>query len=194
MNRVFGEFEESTVDRETELLTLKFSPNSVPLKQRWRNNGLSADFMADYVTTFFPYTKDDIASQNRQNEIKSAVNYIANELLENAMKYSSEMKEYPIEIHLLLEKDKIVFYETNTASKKDIDAFVSYIENLEKKGATALYFERLEKMAVDGLEEGSGLGYATMINDYNAKLSWSFVEVNKDFTTVTTMVKFETNI
>ena len=37
-----------------EYLTLVFSPVSVPLRSRWRNNGLSADFLGDYVTTFLP--------------------------------------------------------------------------------------------------------------------------------------------
>ena len=32
---------------ECEYLTLAFSPTSAPLRSRWRNNGLSADFLAD---------------------------------------------------------------------------------------------------------------------------------------------------
>jgi hypothetical protein len=39
---------------ECEYLTLAFSPTSAPLRSRWRNNGLSADFLGDYVTTFLP--------------------------------------------------------------------------------------------------------------------------------------------
>src|SRR6266481_4621306 len=71
---------------ECEYLTLAFSPISAPLRSRWRNNGLSADFLGDYVTTFLPANGALPASGRRQNEVKHAVTYIANELLENAMK------------------------------------------------------------------------------------------------------------
>lgn len=36
-----------------EFLLINFSSSSIPLNQRSRNNGLSADFIADYLTTFF---------------------------------------------------------------------------------------------------------------------------------------------
>jgi hypothetical protein len=37
-----------------EYLTLSFSPFSAPIRSRWRNNGVSADFLGDYVITFLP--------------------------------------------------------------------------------------------------------------------------------------------
>src|ERR1700733_1666888 len=65
---------------QCEYLTLAFSPTSAPLRSRWRNNGLSADFLGDYVTTFLPTNGPEPALAGRQNEIKHAVTYIANEL------------------------------------------------------------------------------------------------------------------
>jgi hypothetical protein len=64
MTEVFGHF----VDIQNchqEYLKINFSPTSVPLQQRWRNNGLSADFLADYISTFFP--GDDAQALNRQS-------------------------------------------------------------------------------------------------------------------------------
>src|ERR1700722_13814708 len=84
-SQTFGNYEERS--RECEYLTLAFSPLSVPLRSRWRNNGLSADFFGDYVTTFLALEAARTTAENGQNEIKHAVTYIANELLENAMKY-----------------------------------------------------------------------------------------------------------
>ena len=86
MIQIFGDFIEQPPSQE--YLIIGFSPSSIPLKQRWRNNGLSADFLADYLTTFFPGNEDDPSTIERQAEIKSAVSYIANELLENAMKFN----------------------------------------------------------------------------------------------------------
>ena len=80
---------------ECEYLTLAFSPLSAPLRSRWRNNGLSADFLGDYVTTFLPTKGSMSADETRQNEIRHAVTYIANELLENAMKYHERDVDSP---------------------------------------------------------------------------------------------------
>ncbi len=90
MIEIFGDFSESKLNNE-EFLIIGFSPTSIPIKQRWRNNGLSADFVADYLTTFFPVSDEDPSTRERQVEIKGAVSYIANELLENAMKYNDEV-------------------------------------------------------------------------------------------------------
>lgn len=75
MTQMYGEFCELN-EGNGEYLKIGFQPNSVPLQQRWRNNGLSADFLAGYVSTFFPVEED--ISAERQNEIKDAVSYIAN--------------------------------------------------------------------------------------------------------------------
>ena len=85
MTRIFGHFI-AQKDDYGEHLEIGFSPTSIPIQQRWRTNGLSADFLADYLVTFFP--GDDRAAAERQAELKSAVSYVANELLENAMKFS----------------------------------------------------------------------------------------------------------
>ena len=70
--------------REREYLTLAFSPSSAPLRSRWRNNGLSADFLGDYVTTFLP-TKDGVpAFEERQKELSSERRRIQDEYEENS--------------------------------------------------------------------------------------------------------------
>ena len=51
--QIFGEFIQQ-FPPEKDSLELTFTPTSVPLKKRWRNNRLSAHFIADYFTTFLP--------------------------------------------------------------------------------------------------------------------------------------------
>src|SRR5207249_2742058 len=75
MIRTFGHFI-AHKDDQGEHLKIVFSPTALPIQQRWRNNGLSADFLADYLTTFFP--GDDRAVAARHVELKSAVSYVAN--------------------------------------------------------------------------------------------------------------------
>ena len=111
LNKTLGNFGERSND--SEYLTLAFSPTNAPLRSRWRNQGLSADFLGDYVTTFLP-TKGGLAAvENQQQEIRHAVTYIANELLENAMKYHQRDVDIPTGIHLELTSDHITVRVSN---------------------------------------------------------------------------------
>ena len=85
MIETFGNYVETNLENQ-EYLQIGFSPSSIPLQQRWRNNGLSADFLADYLSTFFP--GNDAKTLDKRAELMNAVSYVANELLENAMKFS----------------------------------------------------------------------------------------------------------
>ena len=189
MIQTFGDFIELPASQE--YLIIGFSPSSVPLKQRWRNNGLSADFMADYLATFFPGNEDDSSTIERQAEIKSAVSYIANELLENAMKFNDETSEYPIDIKLQLESDRVIFSVANSISPQGVDKFQAYIQQLLASEPSELYIQQLEKNAVEESCTDSGLGLLTMLTDYSAKIGWKFRTVHKDpeVIAVTTIVQ-----
>ena len=189
MIQTFGDFIEQSASQE--YLIIGFSPSSIPLKQRWRNNGLSADFLADYLTSFFPGNKDDPSTIDRQAEIKSAVSYIANELLENAMKFNDETSEYPIDIKLQLESDGVIFSVANSIPPKAVGKFQAYIQQLLASEPSELYIQKLENNAADESCTGSGLGLLTMLSDYTAKIGWKFQTVQKDpeLIAVTTMVQ-----
>lgn len=192
MTQFFGEFLD-TLPESPEYLIIGFSPSSVPLKQRWRNNGLSADFLADYITTFFPSSEDDKASQAKQLEIKGAVNYIANELLENAMKFNDDSSGEPIGISLHLRSDRIIFIISNSVVPDALEMFQTYLEKLAASDAHDLYLHQLEQNAAEEHSTSSRLGYLTMIVDYGAKLGWKFETArdNPEMIRVTTMVQLE---
>lgn len=189
MIQTFGDFIELPASQE--YLIIGFSPSSIPLKQRWRNNGLSADFMADYLVTFFPGNEDDTSTIDRQAEIKSSVSYIANELLENAMKFNNETSEYPIDIKLQLESDGVIFSVVNSISPQAVDKFQAYIQQLLASEPSELYIQQLEKNAADESCTDCGLGLLTMLTDYTAKIGWKFQTVHQDpeVIAVTTMVQ-----
>lgn len=166
-------------DGAMECLTLSFSPSLLPLRQRWRNNGLSADFLADYVTTFFPGREDDPSSVSRQGELKAAVNYVANELLENAMKYAAQEAGHPITIRLILEPDRLLFVASNAATPERAERLKAFIDELDATDPQEMFVRILERGG-DG-DGGSGLGIVTMINDYAARVHLT-VEPNGDGT------------
>ncbi|WP_353571739.1 DUF6272 family protein [Candidatus Albibeggiatoa sp. nov. BB20] len=189
MAQTFGDY----VDEQptnVEHLIIGFSPTSIPLKQRWRNNGLSADFLADYLQTFFVGEDKQIGARA---EIKSAVGYIANELLENAMKFSDDSVDYATSIAFHLHKDCLTFYVRNSIPKHNVSHFHHFIEELLTQDLADLYIKQLEKNAtLDSAH--SGLGFITMIQDYDALLGWKFDCLTKDeqeINTVTTRVKLE---
>ncbi|MBP0030507.1 DUF6272 family protein [Roseofilum sp. Guam] len=188
MAETFGDYIDD-LPESPEYLIIGFSPSSVPLKQRWRNNGLSADFLADYLTTFFP-AKDDISEQ-QQAEVKSAVSYIANELLENAMKFNDETSEFPISIRLQVREDKIIFTTSNSIPRQNVNKFQTFLKKIEQGDPQTLYLEQLESSAQEESSSNSGLGLLTMLNDYFAKLGWNFETVpdHHGVIKVTTMVQ-----
>src|SRR5215831_15412918 len=140
MTRIFGHFI-ARKDADGEYLKLGFSPTSIPIQQRWRNNGLSADFLADYLSTFFP--GEDRASTKRQAEIKGIVSYIANELLENAMKFSYAPSQHAISLAMYLEAGAISLYVTNSVDPKSLVAFQQCIQRLLTEDPNDLYMEQL---------------------------------------------------
>lgn len=188
MAQFFGDFIEDLPSSQ-EYLVLGFSPSSVPLQKRWRNNGLSADFIADYLTTFFPVKDIDASHSKRNAEIRSAVNYIANELLENAMKFSDESAPVGISIQLQLHPDKLIFLATNTIKPFQIKRFKATIEDLISQDPNELFLQRIEANTNDS--KSSGLGLITMMNDYLTRIGWKFDTLpnSPETVTVTTMVQ-----
>jgi hypothetical protein len=185
MQQIFGDFSEQK--NGDEYLVIHFSPTSLPLQQRWRNSGLSADFLAEYWSTFFP--AHDVPSRNRQNEIKGAINYIANELLENIMKFSYEPADHPVSLGLYLYQNAFRLYASNAIDPGAIEDFQTRIHTFLTQDPQQLYLEQVEKNA-SGESSGSHLGLLTMVNDYEAQLGWKFETSshNPNVVVVTTMV------
>ena len=188
VGQILGDFIQNLPPSQ-EYLILSFSPSSIPLRQRWRNNCLSADFLADYLSTFFLGNNDRQPDSDKQAEVKSAVGYIANELLENGMKYSTQMSSFPISIQVHLNPDLIVFQLTNSVPAPQSQQFQDRIKTLLDSDPDELYIAQLEKNALEENEE-SGLGLLTMLTDYGVKLGWKFESLPQPAeVAVTTMVQ-----
>jgi hypothetical protein len=187
--QIFGYYIDKPLSADE--LTLRFSPSSIPIKERWRNNGLSADFMADYLTAFIPKDENDPTTAKRQAEVKCAAGYIANELLENSMKYCDSTTKFPISIQLQLDADQIRFFVTNSIIPSTVENFIGFIHELTISDPNDMYFRQLEKNAEDENSTSSGLGLLSMVNDYSAMLGWKFqvVQEKPEVIAVTTMVQ-----
>jgi hypothetical protein len=179
--QVFGEFLEA-IPASNEYLTLNFSPTSAARKRRWEHNGISADFLGDYFAAFFPGDASSENTINRKNAVKGIVSYIANELLENAVKYSDKSANLPISITLYLYEEELIFHVSNYAAQINVAKYQDFISQILDSDPDELYTRQLEKTAMGTGE--SNMGLLTIINDYSARLGWKFHGLQQDSTLV----------
>ncbi len=196
MAQVYGDFRENLPENH-EFLLIGFSPGAIPIQQRWRNNGISADFIADYLATLLSASEDRVDLQQKRLEVKGAVSYIANELLENAMKFHHEASQQPIRFGMHLIDDAtvtIALMTVNSISQAVLSDFKRFVEEFLSSDPEELYLRQLEKSAEgDDDRDVSGLGILTMKNDYQAKVGWKVEasERNPTTSTLITMVQVE---
>lgn len=195
---VFGDFREDLVaTAEEEFLQIGFAPTSKPIENRWRNHGLSADFVADYLSTFIPMGDESPQNVDRQATLKSSVSYIANELIENAMKFNDH-QSYIVQfsIRLSMESDTlhVILQVSNSLTSESARKFKAFIRDFLAIDPQEFYINQMEASAEDDSSTASGLGLVTMVNDHDATLGWKFETVpgrspHSQIPIVTTMVQ-----
>ncbi|MEM7592615.1 MAG: ATP-binding protein [Cyanobacteria bacterium P01_A01_bin.83] len=197
MQKIFGDYIEE-FSPELDSLELTFTPNTRCIRQRWSNNRLSAQFIGDYFSAFIPTQSNDRYSDRRIKESKSAVGYVANELLENAMKFSDYSRKFKVRFGVYFLEDPspknsqitAVLYVTNSTTAENAEKFQGFLTQLLASDPEELYVSQVEK-SLEEDSNASGLGFLTMINDYSAKLGWKFATINTEspIITVTSMAQ-----
>ncbi|HEY9848726.1 MAG TPA: DUF6272 family protein [Leptolyngbyaceae cyanobacterium] len=195
MTQIFGDFIDN-ISSDRDSLELIFTHSSHSLKLGWRNNRLSAHFVANYFLTFLPVDDKDPNGEDKVRESRDAVSYVGNELLENAMKHNDIESNYQVKfgIHLLEESElKVVIFASNALKSEEISKFQDFIKELITSDPDELFVRQVEKSAEEEYSESSGLGLITSINDYSAKLGWKFEPLpsQPDFTIVTAMAQLK---
>lgn len=195
MPETFGDFIQSfPPDRDS--LELSFTPTSERIKHRWRSQRLSSHFVADYFINFLPIKEGDPDAEHRIKEAKGAISYITNELLENAMKFNLESQHSKVKfgIHFLNDSALVaVMFVSNNVDLTGAKKFQGFIEKLLAADPEAMYMEQVEASLEDENAGMSGLGFLTMINDYQAQLGWRFTPhpIDPDICVVTTMAQIQ---
>ena len=186
--KILGNFI-SEIPTQTEYLQIGFSPSSIPLKQRWQTNGLSADFISEYLDVFF--VGQQVVQGEKftiSSEINDAVKYVANELLENAMKFSAPDSKIPTRISFFLLDQQVIFHVVNAVTLDSADNLEVLIHAVLDSDPHELYLAKMEANAEES-NGHSGLGFLSMICDYSARLGWKFESPpDSPFIIVTTMV------
>lgn len=197
---VYGNFRDKTPPANEEYLSLQFSPSRLPLKKRWENNGLSADFISEYFKIFYISPQEEPEEVDLKEilleNIRDSVKYIANELLENAMKFQAPA-EYPTvaQIFLSLYEKRLVFYITHSITLEQSTLFQNFIGQLLANDPQMLYLEAMRSSAREENAQRSGMGLLSMICDYEAQLGWKFETVqDSPLVNVTAMVTLDTGL
>ena len=198
MNKIFGDYIEE-FSPELDSLEMSFTPNTRSIRQRWTNNRLSAQFVGDYFSAFLPTDEDERIRDRRIKESKAAVSYVANELLENAMKFSDLQSSFKVKFgvyfleHPAAQNSEVtaVIYATNSVTPEKAEKFQAFLAELLASDPEELYVTQVENSLEEENSEASGLGFLTMINDYAAKLGWKFDTINAEpqILTVTSMAQ-----
>lgn len=184
--QTFGDFQTESID-SSEYLTIVFSPSSVPLRERWRTHRLSATFLADYFSTFFPGTGQPAGMSDPKSELMSMITFIANELLENAMKFSDATSGEAVMLTLQLFPNTLVLLTKNHVNSQTEQNLQAFIQTLLNSDPMELYIQQVEQSAED-TSTGSGLGILTIMNDYGAQVGWQF-EAHAEGAIVTTKIQ-----
>ena len=159
---VMGEYEDVSV---RENIRLRLSREDI--MSIWKRCGMTADYGADYVSTYFGGIK----------EIGNSASTIMNELIENAAKYSSESGG-EIEIKVLVMDNEVIFQVNNFVDAEKFYSFREFVERvLESDDVNALYFDRLASLN-EGDQEKSGIGLLSIISFFNLKFGLKFKSVD----------------
>jgi hypothetical protein len=188
MDFVIGDFIDA-IPQDHDSLELIFTPTSKLINDRWKNNRLSAHFLADYFVNFLPIGNSDITTYERRiRESRSAVSYVGNELLENAMKFHdpSNCKKVKLGMHFIENPDPVAaIFATNSTTVTIANRMRDFIAVLERSDPEKLYIQQVERSSVLENNGASGLGILTMLNDYSAAMGWTFETMPDDASTVT---------
>lgn len=175
MNAEFG-FYNDPPECHTDSLTLGFWATPLSQSEHWPNIGRTADFIADYFGTY-------LSSDDK----KADICYVANEMLENSVKYHELDRASQVDFYLYMFPDEVHLYITNTITKQEAKSFQEYIQRLLNEDAQELFIQQVESNAAsDSIQ--SELGLLTLILDYDARLGWKF-EPGRDALRVTTQVR-----
>jgi hypothetical protein len=140
-----------------------------PLDLQWHHCSVTAEFLGDF------YALRCTATGLDAHDARHSIGYLANELMENAVKFRAPGD---ILIHSSLEGTRFEIRVVNLIDETTSSRFQPLLTELTSRDAGELLIERIEANAEDASSGGSGLGLLTLMNDYGARLGWTFSRDN----------------
>lgn len=142
-----------------------------PLELNWSHCGFTAEFLGDFFAGLAAEKKLDA------NEARHSIAYLANELLENAVKFRAPGE---VSLALSLEDSTFKMQLSNETAPETAARFETLLTEITSRDPGDLLIERIEANAADPEAGGSGLGLLTLMNDYGAELGWTMEQAKPD--------------
>jgi hypothetical protein len=152
-------------------LTIAFPTGAATTAQRRRIKNVLVACLADSALTWI--SEESGVPGPAATTSRATVAFIANELLENGMKYNFD-PSYPITISLQCSSEVALFTLMNTIDPSAVERLQSYFRDLLAGDPLELYLAQLEQNAREEDSTGSRVGILSMRLDYGAALVWEF--------------------
>ncbi len=128
------------------------------LMKDWSQCSTLSDFLS----------QDDSHPYAQNDQARNILSTIANELLENAIKYSIDQNRL-VTLSIVLDHGDILIETVNTTQEKNAFNLSQFVQVLkERSDIETLFFEQLEKSFES--DHVSGLGFLGLLKDYNVQL------------------------
>lgn len=131
----------------------------------WSHCGATAEFLGEIYGNLAGLAGFD------RNDARHSINYLANELFENAVKFRLAGAG-AITLEAALVEGVFNLRISNLAAAAHAERFQGLLTEITSRDSGDLLLERIEANALG--QDGSGLGILTMMNDYGAKMGWRF--------------------
>lgn len=135
-----------------------------PLELNWSHCGATAEFLGEFFAGLAE------AAELDANEARHSIAYLANELLENAVKFRAPGE---VSLETALDGQTFRLRLANRTAPETAARFETLLAEITSRDPGDLLIERIEANAADPEAGGSGLGILTLMNDYGAKLGWT---------------------
>ena len=132
--------------------------SAIDFVMQWRRCGMTADYLADFLAYAF----------EQRDAARSVVSTVANELIENAVKFSSD-KSRLIQLSVRNFGSALQLEAVNYASAEQVASFRKTLTTLCQGDPARLFVAQMERAAATA-QAGSGVGLILLCRDYGAQL------------------------
>ncbi|MBB3544310.1 MULTISPECIES: ATP-binding protein [unclassified Rhizobium] len=136
-----------------------------PLDLAWKHSGMTSDFIAEMMTPRFR------PSKRLYNQLRQDIGYLANELIENAIKFRSRGE---VVVEALAQADCFRLRVSNLVDRETADRFQQLLATVTSGDPGELLIEQIEASAMATSGNASGLGILTLMSDYEVQFAWLF--------------------
>lgn len=172
-----------TERRKTEPDRIDIRMHEPGLQMGWPLAGLTAELLA---VLYADHRVD-------QRARRDAISFLANEMLENAVKFRTPGAG-AVEITAQATETEFELVVSNPAPAASAEALAALTRDLAQSDPGELLIARIEANAEVNRDSGSGLGILTLMSDYGVKFDWRFgppADRNKRNVTTRACLAFE---